>query len=111
MEKIIDEKFYKNWAIDELISESFTDLSPFYSQTKDKVDYADWRQDVFVDDDGDVAMASEYKLINNGSHDESIVDTKKIFSKSELKTMFLELIKENEPEAYDAYVTVNINKN
>lgn len=100
--KKFDENYYKELAIDTLISESFTDLSPTYTYTSSKVDYKDWRPEVYVNEDGDVYMPSEIKSVNNGENE--IVDVKKIFTKEELQNTMLEIIREEEPGALDGFI-------
>jgi hypothetical protein len=111
--KTINENFYQNWAISNLVDNSLSayihPLTP-YGNLVERMEYADWKQDICFDENGNVVGPTEYKMKFGNEDTFEVVDTEIKFTKAEYQTEFMKLIEENEPEAFEAYQTVMLNK-
>lgn len=113
---IINGTGFVEWAVEQLVDESFSRISPRIRHYPDRMDFMDYVHDIIVDEMG-VSIPTEYEVTYKGTDrlddpDEiAPVDYEIMFSPEELRKMVLTLIKEEEPEAYDAYVSVMTKKN
>lgn len=112
---IINKTNYSEWAVEALIDESFSTISPRIRHYPDRMDFSDYVHDIIVDEKG-VHIPTEYETKYHGTGeiddpDEiAPVDYQIMFSPEELQKMILNIIKEDAPEAYDEYVNVMTDK-
>lgn len=110
---IINKTNITEQAVEELINESFTNISPIYEYKELEVEYTDFVDDIIVDEKG-VSLPTLYKRTYKGSN--SIDDQDEYepsdyevkFTPEELKLKVQEIIENEYPEAFNELANVQV---
>lgn len=102
---IINNTDYGRWAVDELYSTDFSKNNPIEETTGEKLHYSDFYQHIIVDERG-VLFPTSIDMTNDTPYNYEVVYTRKDYI-----NMLDELIKDNEPDAWNEYINVLTNKN